>query len=86
MELKIVLKDADQFKMEVLKAGFSLRKLAKKINISSGYVTQIANGVRNPGPKVAKDITDAIGVHFDDVFCIQNACKSGQITEKKNTA
>lgn len=79
----IKIKNADEFKKMLIVKGFTQRSLARHIDISEPYANQIVNGERNPGPQIAKKITEALEVEFDDIFFIQDACKSYQ---KKTTA
>jgi len=80
--MKIVLKDVDYFKELLLLNGYTQRSYGRAIGISEPYANQISNGVRNPGPKIAKDTTDLLGVSFEDIFFIQHACKSEQMNER----
>lgn len=70
--VKIVIKDIKQFKKELLIQGYTQRGFARKIGISEPYANQIANGVRNPGPKITKRICEALGVQFEDFFYISD--------------
>lgn len=47
--------------------------LARKLGISSGYMSQLMCGVRHPSPKLRQTIMDFFGCEFDDVFSIKNA-------------
>lgn len=76
--MKIVVLDIALLKELVLKKGYSQRSFGRAINISEPYANQIVNGTRNPGPEIAKKMIDLLEVKFDDIFFIQNACKSGQ--------
>jgi DNA-binding XRE family transcriptional regulator len=76
--MKIKLKDVDIFKKMLMISGFSQRGLARTVGISEPYANQIANGERNPGPKIAKMIVDALNCEFDDIFFIDCACNSNQ--------
>lgn len=75
--LKINTKTVEM-KIARIKKGYSLRDLAEKINLSNGYLCQIENNQRHPSPKTAKLIHNALGVDFDKIFFIDNACKSEQ--------
>ncbi|MDA8212129.1 MAG: helix-turn-helix transcriptional regulator [Clostridia bacterium] len=76
--MKIRLKDVPRFQELLIKNGYSQRGFGRAIGISEPYANQIANGERNPGPKVAKDICEALKVGFDDIFFIDSADKSHQ--------
>lgn len=72
----IKLKSVEEIKKIMIIKGFSQRSLAKKLNISSAYVSQIVNGLKNPGPVTAKKICDALEVEFKDIFFIDVDNKS----------
>jgi transcriptional regulator with XRE-family HTH domain len=76
--MKIVLKNSDNFKQLLMMNGFTLRQLGKAVGSSGGYMSQIASGERNPGPKIAKKIVDTVGVEFNDIFFIEGVHKSNQ--------
>ncbi|PLR93233.1 helix-turn-helix transcriptional regulator [Bacillus sp. T33-2] len=76
--MKINLKNPEEFKKLLLVKGFSQRSLAETIEISPSYFNLILNGERFPSGKVAKKITDALESEFDDIFFIDDACKSYQ--------
>lgn len=78
MLLKIKLKDVNKFKTLLMISGYSQRAYARAIGISEPYANQIANGTRNPGPEIAKNTADLLGVKFEDIFFIDYACKSEQ--------
>lgn len=80
--MKIKLKDVDKFKTLLMTNGFTQRSYGRAIGISEPYAHQIANGTRNPGPKIAKDTADLLDVDFEDIFFIDNACKSDQETKQ----
>jgi len=45
--------------------------LARKMEISSGYLSQMLNGTRNPSPRVRERIMDVFEAHdFDDLFIV----------------
>lgn len=74
----IKFKDPTTFEMALMKLGYTQRSFAKKIGISSPYLSQIIKGDRNPSPKVAKKIFDALEKNFDDIFFIHLDNKSYQ--------
>ncbi|WP_263708010.1 helix-turn-helix transcriptional regulator [Shouchella tritolerans] len=71
-KVKIRLKDPEQLKLILIKSGLSQSALAKKASTSPAYVNQILNGVKNPGPKMAKALADALDLGFDDIFFIES--------------
>lgn len=76
--MKIKVKDVEYFKRLLLMSGFSQRGYGREIGISEPYANQIANGTRNPGPKIAKLTAELLEVEFDDIFFIEDAHKSDQ--------
>jgi len=80
--MKIIVKDIALLNEMILKKGFTQRSFGREIGISEPYAHQILNGKRNPGPRIAKSITEALEVEFDTIFFIENACKS----DEKKTA
>lgn len=74
--MKIYLVDPVDFQKRIVVSGHSLRSFAKKIEISGPYMIQIANGTRNPGPKIAKKIVDSLQVGFEQIFFVKSGCKS----------
>lgn len=81
--MKIKLKNIEEFKKLLLVNGYTQRSYGRAIGISEPYAHQIANGTRNPGPKIAKDTAELLNVKFDDIFFIENACKSEQSNNKE---
>lgn len=76
--MKIILKDHHELKKLLLQKGYSQRSFAEAIEISPPYFNQIINGERHPSGKVAKKIVDVLKMDFDDIFFINDACKSYQ--------
>lgn len=74
--MKIKLRNTKYFKTLLLKKGFSQRGYGRAIGISEPYANQIANGTRNPGPEIANKTVELLQVEFDEIFFIENACKS----------
>lgn len=56
--MKIVLKDAEQFRITLIEKGFSQRQFSKNIGMSEAYLHQIIHQKKNPSPAIAKKITD----------------------------
>ncbi|MCL6443432.1 MAG: helix-turn-helix domain-containing protein [Alicyclobacillus sp.] len=81
--MKIVLKDANAFKRLLLVKGYTQRGLGRAIGIAEAYATQISSGTRNPGPEIARKIVDLLQVEFDDIFFIDDACKSNQANDNQ---
>ena len=51
--------------------NISQNELAKRLGITSGYMSQLVCGTRYPSPKVRQKILDVLGIDFDDVFIIE---------------
>lgn len=74
--MKVKLKDTDEFKKILMLKGISQRDLAEAVEVAPAYISQIVNGARNPSSKLAKKVTDFLGLKFDEIFFISDACKS----------
>lgn len=74
----VILRDAEEFKDIIIKAGFSFRKLAKEAGCSQTQISLIANGERNPSPETAVNICRALNKGFDAIFFISNDYKRNQ--------
>ena len=48
--------------------GLSQRGLARESGLGNSYISQIERGLRNPGPKAARKIADALERPFDELF------------------
>ncbi|MDO7485485.1 helix-turn-helix transcriptional regulator [Peribacillus frigoritolerans] len=55
----------------LIRKGLSKRALANIAEIGQATAVQICNGRRNPSPRIAKKIIDALEVEFDEIFVIQ---------------
>lgn len=53
-----------------IRRGLSQRSLARRLGISSGYMSQLETGQRNPSPRMAKNICELLNVEFDELFDI----------------
>lgn len=76
--MKIKLRSANDFKKMLLMKGYSQRGLGRAVDISEAYASQIANGLRSPGPEIAKRIVDLLEEDFNDIFFIDGDDKSNQ--------
>lgn len=76
--VKIYLKDPKEFRKVLLLKGHSQRTFAELVEITPPYLNQIVNGERFPSGKVAKKIVDVLEMEFEDIFFINDACKSYQ--------
>jgi transcriptional regulator with XRE-family HTH domain len=74
--MKIHLKNPNELKKILLQKGYSQRSFAESTEISSPYFNQIINEERFPSGKVAKRIVDQLDMNFEDIFFIDDACKS----------
>ncbi|WP_339820496.1 helix-turn-helix transcriptional regulator [Paenibacillus sp. FSL R7-0216] len=71
--MKIKLKDLVSFEELLIRKGFSKKAFAEAAGIGQVTALQICNGDRNPSPRIAKRICDALEVTFDDIFMIIKA-------------
>ncbi|WP_081856959.1 helix-turn-helix domain-containing protein [Tumebacillus flagellatus] len=63
----IKAKKTDFQKTRVL-AGFTQRSLGEQTNLSSPFLSQVENGTRNVSAPNAKNICEALGCQFEDIF------------------
>ena len=66
--MKIVIKDTETVRKDVLKSGMNMRQFAERINVTQHYWSNIMNGKRYPSPAVAKRIADELGKTIQEVF------------------
>lgn len=53
----------------VARLNLSQNELARRCRVTSGYMSQLLSGKRNPGPVVRQRLLDHLpGLGFDDVF------------------
>lgn len=69
--MKIRVKEENLIKKRII-SGYTQRDLATKVGISNVYLSQIERGDRNPGPRVAKQIADALTVDHGELFFLDN--------------
>jgi transcriptional regulator with XRE-family HTH domain len=74
--MKIYLNNPNELKKILLQKGYSQRSFAELTEISPPYFNQIINEERFPSGKVAKKIVDQLEMNFEDIFFIDDACKS----------
>lgn len=74
----VLVRDIDNLIEQIVKKGFSYRKLAEKAKCSQTQISLILKGERNPSPENAVNICKALGCSFDDIFFINNDYKSKQ--------
>ena len=46
----------------------SQNELARRVGISSGYLSQIMRGAAHPSPQVRRDLLRVLSLDFDDLF------------------
>lgn len=69
--MKIVIKDTESVRKDVLKRGMNMRQFAERVDITQHYWSNIMNGKRYPSAAVAKRIADELGKSFQEVFYIE---------------
>ena len=61
-----------EVKKILIRKNKSQNRLACSLEISSGYMSQLMNGLRNPSPKLRERIMKKLPEHkFDDLFEIK---------------
>ena len=66
--MKIVIKDTESVRREILKRGMNMRQFAERINVTQHYWSNIMNRKRFPSAAVAKRIADELGKTIQEVF------------------
>ena len=66
--MKIVIKDTESVRREILKRGMNMRQFSERINVTQHYWSNIMNRKRFPSAAVAKRIADEIGKPIQEVF------------------
>lgn len=70
--MKVLLK-SDSLKIRLIKNNKSQNWLAHKLEVNSGYMSQLMNGSRHPSPKLREKLMDIFPeCNFDDLFMIEN--------------
>jgi len=68
--LKVKL-NAPTIRRYLAKKSRSQNWFARHIGISSGYLSQMLNGTRDPSPRMRRKILDVLaGYEFDDLFTL----------------
>ena len=75
----IVLIDKEKLKEDMIKAGFTVTSLAKKIGCSKAHISSIVNHDRNPGALIAVKICEQLQKQFEDYFFIESVHKKKQM-------
>jgi len=69
--MKVFLRSKEIKKM-LIRKNKSQNWLAKRLEVSSGYMSQLMDGSRNPSPKLRERIMNNLPEHkFDDLFLIK---------------
>lgn len=82
--MKIVAKAAKLKRVRVLK-GYTQRDLAKKTELSYGFISQIEQGA-SCSPRVAKKIAEVLSVKLEDVFLLVDTHHDEMAHNSENTA
>lgn len=53
-----------------IKQGMSQVELAKVVGVSKQSINGVERGRTNPAPLLAKNIAEALGISFDDIFSL----------------
>ncbi|QRN49976.1 helix-turn-helix transcriptional regulator [Macrococcoides bohemicum] len=65
--MKYIIKE-NNIRSLMLKKGYNLTTIAKKMNVSSAYISLIINGKRSPSPILAKKISKCLEVKIEEIF------------------
>lgn len=66
--MKIKLNSALKFDEILIRKGFSKRAFAKVAGIGESTIVKICSFDRNPSPRTAKRICEALEIDFDELF------------------
>lgn len=72
----VKIKDPEGLKKLLITKGYSMNSFAKEVDISSPYICQLLKEERYASGKVAKKISDGLGLKFEEIFFIDVACSS----------
>lgn len=75
----IVVINKEKLREDMIKAGFSMTSLAKKIGCSKAHISSIVNHERNPSAIIAVKICEQLQKQFDDYFFIESVHKKKQV-------
>ena len=48
-------------------------ELASRCGLSTGYLSQLLNGKRNPSPATRQRLQEVLGAEFDELFIVEEA-------------
>ena len=69
--MKVALK-SKEIKKILIRKNKSQNWLAHRLEVSTGYMSQLIDGSRNPSPKLRERIMNHLPEHkFDDLFAIK---------------
>ena len=66
--MKIVIKDTESVRKDILKLGMNMRQFAVRVDVTQHYWSNIMNRKRYPSAAVAKRIADELGKTIQEVF------------------
>ena len=66
--MKIVIKNTESVRKDILKRGMNMRQFAERVDITQHYWSNIMHGKRYPSAAVAKRIADELGKKIQEVF------------------
>ncbi len=78
--MTIKIKNPREFRVLMVKSGFTQRGLGKATNVSDTTINHLINGKKGCGPEIAAKIREVLKVEFDDIFFIDHDCKSEHIS------
>jgi transcriptional regulator with XRE-family HTH domain len=76
MTLKVLVRSVALLEA-LAERNYSQNGLARRLGVSSGYMSQVLHGHRSPSPKVRQKLMDALGVtDFGTIFIIIDGAES----------
>ncbi|MBE3040277.1 MAG: helix-turn-helix transcriptional regulator [Chloroflexi bacterium] len=62
--------------------GYEQQKLAAKVFVSPGYLSDLEHGLKKPSPRLARAIADIFGAKVEAVFpdgCAEKVCRQRKV-------
>ena len=70
----------DMVDILLVRRNITQNALARRLGLSSGYMAQLMNGVRYPGPRLRRRMLDLLfPLTFDDLFIVEHPVEREQI-------
>ncbi|MHB1685511.1 MAG: helix-turn-helix domain-containing protein [Bacilli bacterium] len=81
----LIIVKVDEFTRARIVKGLSQRDLARDVDYSIAYVSQLERGHRHPSPQAAQQFCKVLGRTFDELFRVDKVHKSEQVNDGEVT-